>query len=305
MRDIASCFGEYAVSVADTASCASSSSIQSSGSNIQDASTSLYNITLFTQKKLMITVTWCKTQTSRALNISFDNSSLPTFKLNTSSMFTRLKGMKVFESKNTKVEVLWDLSSAKYQNGPEPVNGYYVLVMIDSELGLTLGDMAKDEANKRIKKGALKARSSLVSRREHCTGSTVYSTRARFSDVGALHDISIRCVGESHHNNTTTHHQPSLSVCIDKKTVMQVKKLQWNFRGNHSMYIDGLEIDLLWDVHDWLFNPSSGYAVFAFRTTNGVRNAHWSDSEHKLSLKHQDNKPAADFTLLIHACKIS
>ncbi|KAL9674807.1 hypothetical protein QQ045_003006 [Rhodiola kirilowii] len=290
MRDIASCFGEYAVSVADTASCASSSS-QTSASPIQNASTSLYNIiTLSTQKNLIINVTWYRTHSNRGLSISFDNSSLQAFKLNTSSMFKRLKGAKLIEAKNTKVEVLWDLSAAKYQNGPEPVNGYYVLVMIDSELGLSLGDMAKDEANKRIKKGTYKAKASLVLRREHCSGSTFYSTKAKFSDAGALHDISIQCVGEGHHN-------PSLSVCIDKKTVIQVKRLQWNFRGNQNFFIDGLEIDLLWDVHDWLFDPASGHAVFAFRTTNGIQNAHCSDQ--KLLHKPQD-KPA-DFSLLIYA----
>uniref|UniRef100_A0A7N0USX7 Uncharacterized protein n=1 Tax=Kalanchoe fedtschenkoi TaxID=63787 RepID=A0A7N0USX7_KALFE len=294
MRDIASCFSDYAVSVADTASCASSST-QGSGSSIQNASTSLYNVTLSSQKKLMITVTWCKSQSSQGLSISFDNTSLQAFKLNTNSIFKRLKGAKVIEAKNTKVEVLWDLSAAKYLNGPEPVNGYYVLVMIDSEIGLSLGDMAKDEANKRVKKGAYNARASLISRREHCSGNSSYTTKAKFSDAGPSHDILIRCAGEGHH------HQPALSVCIDKKTVIRVKRLKWNFRGNQSIFIDGLEVDLLWDVHDWFFNPASGYAVFAFRTTNGVHSSHWSD--HKMVQKPQDK--SVDFSLLIYAFSIT
>uniref|UniRef100_A0A7N0TLY0 Uncharacterized protein n=1 Tax=Kalanchoe fedtschenkoi TaxID=63787 RepID=A0A7N0TLY0_KALFE len=200
MRDIASCLGEYAVAVVDTASCASSST-QGAGSSIQNASTSLYNVTLSTQKKLTITITWCKSHTSGGLSISFDNtSSLQAFNLNTNSIFKRLKGAKVIKSKNTKVEVIWDLSAAKYQNGPEPVNKYYVLVIFDSEIGLSLGDMATDEANIRIKKSAYKARASLISRSEHCSGSSFYLTRAKFSDAGALHDILIHCVGEGHHD---------------------------------------------------------------------------------------------------------
>ncbi|KAE9467499.1 hypothetical protein C3L33_00599, partial [Rhododendron williamsianum] len=43
-----------------------------------------------------------------------------------------------------------------------------------------------------------------------------------------------------------------------------------NFRGNQSIFVDGLVVDLMWDVHDWLFNQKSGIGVFMFRTRSGL-----------------------------------
>jgi hypothetical protein len=38
-----------------------------------------------------------------------------------------------------------------------------------------------------------------------------------------------------------------------------VKQLQWNFRGNQTIFVDNLLVDLMWDVHDWFFNPTSRF----------------------------------------------
>ncbi|KAJ6310972.1 hypothetical protein OIU76_015654 [Salix suchowensis] len=159
-----------------------------------------------------------------------------------------MKGSKLIESDTSKIEVFWDLSSAKYELGPEPVEGFYVLVMVDSEIGLILG---------------------------------------------IQHDIVIKCSGE-----TEGLRNPVLSVYIDKKTVIRVKRLQWNFRGNQTVFLDGLLIDLLWDVHDWFFNPGSGYAVFMFRTRSGMDSRLWL--EEKLVQKEQER---IEFSLLIYASK--
>lgn len=297
MRDFVSCFSEYAVSVADT-SCSSygnSACIAPSlVPSVLNAVTSLYKVTLSNQKQLMITVSWCKTQMSQGLSISFSDTKLSPFKLNVNSrIFRKTKGSKIIESENWKIEVFWDLSLAKYQSGPEPVDGYYILIMVDSDLSLVLGDLAADATDKKMKNASLPAKVSLVTRKEHCSGSTLYTTKAKFSETGTQHDILIKCSGEEEGLK-----YPVLSVYIDKKTVIKVKRLQWNFRGNQSIFIDGLLIDLMWDVHDWLFNPSSGYAVFMFRTRNGFDSRLWL--EEKISQKELEK---VEFSLLIHASK--
>ncbi|KAL3597655.1 hypothetical protein D5086_009292 [Populus alba] len=193
-----------------------------------------------------------------------------------------MKGSKLVESDTVKIEVFWDLSSAKYELGPEPVEGFYVLVMVDSEIGLILGDVGEETLTKKFKTSSTPiAKATLISRQEHCSGNTLYATRAQFCDTGIQHDIVIRCSGE---NEGLKH--PVLSVCIDKKTVIRVKRLQWNFRGNQTIFLDGLLVDLLWDVHDWFYNPGSGYAVFMFRTRSGMDSRLWL--EEKLVQKDQE-----------------
>ena len=301
MRDIVSCFSENAVSVSHP-SCSSYANTAcvnpSLAPSVQNSVTCVYKITLSTtQKQILITVTWCKNQnSSQGLSINFgdDPSTPPPFRLNTNSrLFRKKKGSKTMESDNSNIEVFWDLSNAKYNTGPEPVDGFYVLVMVDSEIGLTLGDIAEEALTKKFKTHTCVAKVSLISRREHCSGNTVYSTKAQFCDTGIVHDILIKCSGENDGLRS-----PVLSVCIDKKTVIRVKRLQWNFRGNQIIFVDNLLVDLMWDVHDWFFSPASGYAVFMFRTRSGMDSRLWL--EEKLVQKDQDS---VEFSLLIYACK--
>ncbi|CAN4120438.1 unnamed protein product [Withania somnifera] len=166
-------------------------------------------------------------------------------------------------------------------SGPEPIDKYYVLVTFGSELGLILGD---------------------IEEKKHFSGNTLYSTKAQFCDNGSKHDILISCGGENegrhHHHNHQKY--PVLSVCIDKKMVIRVKRLQWNFRGNQSIFLDGLLVDLMWDVHDWFFNSTSSCAVFMFRTRSGLESRLWLEDKDKLMHKNQDK---VEFSLMIYACK--
>ncbi|KAF5471004.1 hypothetical protein F2P56_011483 [Juglans regia] len=298
MRDMVSCFSESAVSVSHP-SCSSYSNTAcinpSLTPSVQNSVACVYKIILSTQKQVLITVTWCRNHSAQGLSISFgDDSSTPTFRLNTNSRFFRKKkGSRLMESDNSSFEVFWDLSNAKYDTGPEPVDSFYVLVMADSEMGLILGDMAEEAAAKKFKATSV-AKVSLISRREHCSGNTLYSTKAQFSDTGIAHDILIRCGGSESEGLRS----PVLSVCIDNKTVIRVKRLRWNFRGNQSIFVDNLLVDLMWDVHDWFFNPASGYAVFMFRTRSGMDSRLWL--EEKLVQKDQER---VEFSLLIYACK--
>ncbi|XP_027347855.1 uncharacterized protein LOC113859244 [Abrus precatorius] len=301
MRDIVSCFSENSVNVSHYYSCSSYSNntciSPTAAPSTQNSISSVYKILLSTLKHFLITVTWCKSHSNQGLSISFGDEDPSPFRLNTNSRFFRKKkGSKLIESSHElKIEVMWDLSNAKYDAGPEPVEGFYVVILVDSEIGLVLGDMAEEAVAKRFKTSTPMAKVSLVSRREHCSGNTLYNTKAQFCDTGTWHDVMIRCSVENEGLK-----YPVLSVCIDKKTVIRVKRLQWNFRGNQTIFVDGLLVDLLWDVHDWFFNPASGYAVFMFRTRSGMDSRLWL--EEKIAQKDKDT---VEFSLLIYACKSS
>ncbi|KAK8504881.1 hypothetical protein V6N13_056209 [Hibiscus sabdariffa] len=293
MRDIISCFSEHAVNVShSTNACISQASVPS----LKTAVTCVYRVLLSTGNQMSIRVTWSKNLTSHGLVINFgDDDPSTCFKLNTNSrFFGKKKGSKATESCHSKIEVFWDLSTAEYDTGPEPVHGFYVAVVVNSEIGLVLGHMGEETISKKLKTTTTQvAKSSLVSRQEHCSGNTHYSTKAQFCDTGIVHDVSIRCSGEHQGLN-----HPVLLVCIDKKPVIRVKRLQWNFRGNQTIFVDGLLIDLMWDVHDWFFKPVTGSAVFMFRTRSGLDSRLWL--EEKLLQKEHDR---VEFSLLIYARK--
>ncbi|KAI4349014.1 hypothetical protein L6164_009671 [Bauhinia variegata] len=132
----------------------------------------------------------------------------------------------------------------------------------------------------------------MVARSERFSGSTsVYSTKAQFCEAGIDHDILIKCGAEGEGSKGDV-----LSVSIDDKTIFQAKRLRWNFRGNQAIFVDGLLVDMMWDVHDWIFNSNSGSAVYMFRTRSGLDSRLW------LEEKNLENDKFG-FSLLICACK--
>ncbi|XP_074312429.1 uncharacterized protein LOC141647948 [Silene latifolia] len=301
MRDMVTCFSEHAVKVSET-TCSSyipAATNHSISPAIQNAVVYLYKTTLIlTQKQFLITVTWCRNQLGQGgLSMNFGNTDDPSnsFRLNTfSRLFRKKKGQKSFQTSDlSKIDLFWDLSSATYHTGPEPVDGYYILVNVDSQLALTLGDLAHEAATKRLKGPTPWPKTSVVSRREHYSGNTLYCTKVQFCEFGIQHDIVIRCSEDQDKIK-----QPVLYVSIDKRNVMKVRKLQWNFRGNQTVFIDGLLIDLMWDVHDWFFNSVSGFGVFMFKVRSGGESRLWL--EEKLAQKDQDS---VDFSLLLYASK--
>ncbi|KAL2328498.1 hypothetical protein Fmac_021925 [Flemingia macrophylla] len=306
MRDIVSCLSENAVNVSPSSLIPCSTTnpciiTPSSSSIIVAPSTQNSTSTIYTLKHLLITVTWC----NQGLTITFNHQDPPPFRLNTNSrFFPKKKGSKTLQIQSSNLEILWDLSNAKYQTGPEPLQAFYLLIILDSELGLALGDNADEAVSKRFGSNfkASYPLARMVSKREHCSGTTLYTTKARFCDTGTCHDVAIRCSVEREGEGSSLK-SPILSVCIDKKTVTRVKRLQWNFRGNQTIFVDGLLVDLMWDVHDWFFssNPScGGYAVFMFRTRSGMDSRLWLEEKGV----HKD-KERVEFSLLIYACKTS
>ncbi|KAJ4974362.1 hypothetical protein NE237_007536 [Protea cynaroides] len=46
----------------------------------------------------------------------------------------------------------------------------------------------------------------------------------------------------------------------------QVKHLRWKCKGNQKILVDGLPVEVFWDVHNWLFGIVLGSVVFMFQT---------------------------------------
>ena len=295
MRGIASCYNEHAIRVSDSYCSRPSNQtylcpkLNPSTTTTRDSVTCMYKIS--TQKQLFITLTWAKKLLGQGFTITISNSQNFPSKFNAKQL-NKTKGNQTFQSHNFQIKVLWDLSGAKYEDGPEPINGFYVVVLVDSELGLRLGDKNPSLEEQSDTK---EANFSMVSRSETFSETAVYATKAKFCETGISHDILIKCCAEE---GASKGHV--LSVCVDKKTMFQVKRLRWNFRGNQTIFVDGLVVDMMWDVHDWLFNPNSASAMFMFRTRSGLDSRLWLEEKTSHTRNQQDK---IGFSLLICACK--
>lgn len=294
MRDLPFCFGEYGVQVAE--------SFASGGRITQNVVTCLYRTTLAGVPRL-VTVNWCKTLVGQGLSIIVDDLSCQcSCRVDVKPwLFWKKKGSKAFEVGENKVDVFWDFSAAKYGSGPEPLEGFFLAVVSASEIVLLLGDMAK-EAHRRTLARSPSMEIVMISRREHIFGKRFYSTTAQFGESGRTHDILIEC--------HTAGREPKLCVRVDKQLVVQVKRLMWKFRGNQTIIVDGFPVELLWDVHNWLFNPSNGQAVFMFQTSL-TSDKSWSSlassSSHfqwnQSSTSTEKSVESTGFSLLLYAWK--
>ncbi|XP_056852489.1 uncharacterized protein LOC130501679 [Raphanus sativus] len=87
---------------------------------------------------------------------------------------------------------------------------------------------------------------------------------------------------------------------LSSQTLMEVKRLRWKFRGNDTIVVNRVSVEVLWDVHSWFFGvPSSpGNAVFMFRTCQAVEKT-LSSTQVPTSLKPQ----SFGFTLFLYAWK--
>ncbi|KAF8029105.1 hypothetical protein BT93_E1699 [Corymbia citriodora subsp. variegata] len=176
----------------------------------------------------------------------------PSFSLHVKPFaFWNKRGSKSFG----RARIFWDLLRAKFGPGPGPISGYYVSVVVDGEAVLLVGDRAK-EAHARTKaRGPERRAQALVLRREHVIGRRAFATAARFG--GKDREISIDC---------TTNADARLCFDVDGERVLQVKRLKWKFRGCERVEVDGVSIQVSWDVYNWLFEGfRCGHAVFMFR----------------------------------------
>ncbi|KAE8682558.1 deSI-like protein [Hibiscus syriacus] len=158
----------------------------------------------------------------------------------------------------SQISVFWDLSRAKFGSGPEPNSGFYIAILVDGEMTLLVGDSAKEAYAKSRAQKPGKSQ-ALVMRREHVLGNKVYNTKARFG--GKSREISIDFKADE---------DGKLCFTVDNKRVLQVKRLKWKFRGNERIEVDGVSIQVSWDVCNWLFvnDLNNGHAVFMFKFEN-------------------------------------
>lgn len=253
MKDFPSCFGENGVQVADFSS-------SSTNRATQNFVTCVYQCRL-RGRSCLITVAWSKNLMGQGLSVGIDdNSNQSLCKVDIKPwLFSKKKGSKSVEADSTKIDIYWDLSSAKFGSGPEPLEGFYLGVVFNRQMILLLGDMRK-EAFKKTSATPVPSNAVFIAKRENLYGKKLFSTKTQFCENGRVHDLVIEC-------DTSGVIDPCLSMRVDSKTVMQVKQLQWKFRGNNTILVDGLAVEVFWDVHSWLFGASLGNAVFMFNTS--------------------------------------
>lgn len=316
MRDFPSCFNESGVQVADSSSSSSSSSLLTGGGrSTQNLVTSVYHCQLQGGFPCFITITWTKSLMGQAgVSVCIQNSNNQTLlcKFDVKPwLFSKRKGFRslgIGGSISTVIDIYWDFSSAKFaSSSPEPLSGFYLAIGFDQELVLLLGDLEK-EVHKKIMKNIPNSISSytnnavFVAKREHIFGKKSYTSKAQFCDKGRIHDIQIEYCDAA---AAETADDPSLVIRIDSKAVMQVKRLKWKFRGNTTILVDGLPVEVYWDVHSWLFGGSvigggggggnGGNAVFLFQTTTSAASSGGGDSisADKLMLSGRSLPPGA------------
>ncbi|CAL0321011.1 unnamed protein product [Lupinus luteus] len=256
MKDFPSCFGENAVQVADF-----SSSYSNSTKHAQNLVICVYQC-IMKGKSCLISITWSKSLMGQGLSVGIDDSSNQCLcKVDIKPwVFSKRRGCKSLQAYSSKVDVFWDFSSAKFGAGPEPLEGFYVCVVLDRQIVMLLGDLKK-KAFKKSNAIPLPCNSVFVAKKEHVFGKRLFENKAVFCDNGKVHDLVIEC-------DTWSVSDPCLTIRIDSKTVMQVKRLKWKFRGNCTIFVDGFAVEVYWDVYNWLFGngTSLGNAVFMFRT---------------------------------------
>lgn len=285
MRDFPSCSGENGVQVANSPS-------STAGKTAQNLVICIYRCRI-RGKTCLITVTWTKSLMGQCVTIGVDDScnrSLCKVEIKP-WLFTKRKG-----SKNlcNNISVFWDLSSAKFGSSPEPLGGFYVCVVVDKEMTLLLGDMRKEAFKKTNAAPSSSLGAVIIAKREHVFGKRTFETKARFSNDGKTHDLVIEC--------DVSVSDPCLVVRVDGKVLMKVKRVHWKFRGNDTMVVDRISVEVLWDVHSWFFGlPSSpGHAVFMFRTCQQPVEKTWSFSQ---QVPTSSKSQSVGFSLVLYAWK--
>ncbi|KAK9664128.1 hypothetical protein RND81_14G020900 [Saponaria officinalis] len=219
------------------------------------------------------------------------------------------KGYKTFEIEEGRhqLDVYWDLRSAKFSgSSPEPCSDYYLAIVSDEEVVLLLGDLKK-KAYKRTKKRPALVDAVQAIKKEIVYAKKSFATRARFAEGKAEHDVVVE-------SSTNGPKDPEMWISIDGIVLIHVKNLQWKFRGNETVVVNKIPIQVLWDVHAWLFcSPGTGYGLFVFKPgapeletdQEGSNRSGKSDSScGSMFYSTQSQNKLVDFCLFLQAWKI-
>ncbi|XP_047339555.1 uncharacterized protein LOC124943032 [Impatiens glandulifera] len=221
----------------------------------------------------LFALTWCRNLLRRSFHLyilldadagDLSSSSSPSFSLNLKPfIFWNRTGSRKLNlnlnlpnssSKSKWVQIFWDFSKVKFGLQPEPDSGFYIAVVVDGSMVLLAGDSPAEAFSKTKSTKSIKSQ-SVVLRREHFNGNKLYKTKAQFGN--RIREISVLC---------RTGDDSRLYFSVDDKRVLQIKHLKWKFRGNERIEIDGVYVQISWDVYNWLFEEDNedGYGLFMF-----------------------------------------
>ncbi|KAL6952203.1 hypothetical protein U1Q18_012324 [Sarracenia purpurea var. burkii] len=228
-------------------------------------------LTKIADHRRLITITWCKNLLLHGLSVSVESpdgeTHFYTCKVELKPWyFWRKQGSKRFVVDDKPVDIFWDLKAAKFNGETEPSSEYYVAVVCDEEVVLLIGDLKKDAYRKTRCRPALMD-PILMSRREHIFGKKKFFTKVKFHEKGRFHEISIECKNRNSSKVKGGGVDPEMEIKVDGHLVIHVKHLQWKFRGNESIHVNKVRIEVYWDVHDWLFSSGLRHALFIFKPT--------------------------------------
>ncbi|KAF8647890.1 hypothetical protein HU200_065153 [Digitaria exilis] len=265
MRDF-SCFGDGAVTLGAGSSVGGGAGGGGGAGaaldrSLQAATASVYRVALSSGKELRIRVTWTRAAGAAAaagatgLAVAVDDGSraIPVPPSSAHLQLQKKRGTRSFVTDaGTAVSIYWDTAEAKYGGGggPEPSRDYYLAVVADGELALLLGS-GGEGARELGRRFPPAPRRALLSRREQAAqAQLVHTTRCRFRDGGAEHEVTVSC---------RRGNDGEVAVAVDGKKVVEARRVKWNFRGNRTAVLgDGAVVEVMWDVHDWWFAGAGG-----------------------------------------------
>ncbi|ESQ48698.1 hypothetical protein EUTSA_v10022027mg [Eutrema salsugineum] len=239
----------------------------------QSSSVSLLYVVEIANSTQNVDVTWSKTISSHSLTIKIENLKKEEqnnhhhqvkIDLGGSSFWAK-KGLKSLEANGTRVDVYWDFRQTKFSNFPEPSSGFYVSLVSQNAVVLTIGDL-KNEAFQRTKKKPSATEAALVSKQERVHGKRVFYTRTSFGGEASRRENEV--VIET---SLSGPNDPEMWITVDGVPAIRIMNLNWRFRGNEVVTVsDGVSVEIFWDVHDWLFESSgSSSGLFVFKPKTG------------------------------------
>ncbi|XP_021274304.1 uncharacterized protein LOC110409322 [Herrania umbratica] len=277
--------------------------------NAQSAVTLVYQTNILGYWR-NVTIMWCKNLMNHALSImvnSMEGDAQYSCKIDLKPWhFWSKKGYKSFDVEGKQVDVYWDLRSAKFTTGPEPVAEYYVALVADEEVVLLLGDYKK-KAYKRTKSRPALVEPLLFYKQENVFAKKSFATRAKFDERRKEHDIVVE-------SSTNGFKDPEMWISMDGVVLIHIRNLQWKFRGNQTVLVDKQPVQVLWDVHDWLFtSPGTGHGLFIFKPiaaeaeSDREGSGHGGDSDTSTGTRYYSTHSptmTSEFSLFLHAWKI-